>query len=187
MRQLARRAHIVTARVLDPVYRLCIVLAALALVGLGVCIVLQITARFVDVPVLWASDVAGYALVATTFLAMAPALRHGVHIRVNFVLNATPPRARSLLDLWSYAIGFGFAAYGAWWAIVQVIESWRFGDLSTGLVAFPLWIPQTFMAVGFVTFAGAMLEGLLARLAGTAPVYDERPAEDDAAFGNAAQ
>jgi TRAP-type C4-dicarboxylate transport system permease small subunit len=180
MRQFVARAHALTARVLDIVDRLCVLTATLAVLGLAICILLQITARFVEVPVLWASDVAGYALVAATFMAMGPTLRRGVHIRVSLVLNATGERVRGVLDVWSYAVGFAFALYAAWWSAVQVHESWRFGDLSTGLVPFPLWVPQSFMALGFIAFTCAMLEGLLARLAG-APVADRPAAAPEAA------
>ena len=158
--------HGVTARLLDPVYRISTFLAVFSLLVLLFVVVLQIIARFASVPVVWASDIAGYSLVATTFLAMAPTLRAGIHIRVNLILQNVRPRARFVLDIWSFSVGLAFACYGAWWCIIQVVESLRFGDLSTGLVAFPLWIPQSFMAIGFTTFALSMLEGFLGVLAG---------------------
>lgn len=142
MRQLVARVHAPTARVLDIVDRLRVLTATFA--------------------VLRAGDVAGYALLAATFMAMGPTSRRGV------------------LDVWSSAVGFAFALYAAWWSAVQVHEAWRFGDLSPGLLPFPLWVPPSFMALRFIAFTGAMLEGLLARLAG-APAADRPAAAPDAA------
>lgn len=169
MQTVFARAHLLMAALMGPVHRISLILAALCLLVLAGVVILQILGRFIAVPVVWANDIAGYALVATTFVAMAPTLRNAVHIRVTLVLQHVPASLRHILEVWSFAVGLAFASYGAWWCTVQVIESYQFGDLSTGLVPFPLWVPQIFMAVGFTTFALGMLEGLLAVLAGHEP------------------
>ena len=173
MQAFFARAHTITQRVIDPLSRLALLLSAMCLVLMTVIVFAQITLRYLGIGFVWGSNVAGYALVAATFLAMAPTLRRDLHVRVGLVLTRVPERVRFALEVWSYVVGLFFTIYAARWCIIQVIQSYQFGDVSIGIVAFPLWIPQTFMAIGFCLFALAMLEGLLAVLSSKPPTQDE--------------
>ena len=169
MQAVFARAHAVTQLVLAPLSRLSLIFSAVCLVFLAVIVLLQVTSRYVGLSIVWGSDIAGYTLVATTFLAMAPTLRHDLHIRVTLVLGRVRNPVRKVLEVWSYTVGLAFTIYAAYWSIIQVMESRQFGDVSIGIIAFPLWIPQMFLGVGFVLFALTMLEGLFAVLAGKPP------------------
>jgi TRAP-type C4-dicarboxylate transport system permease small subunit len=46
----------------------------------------------------------------------------------------------------------GVAALLAWYSIRLVVQSYAFNDISTGLDATPLWIPQLGMAIGTTIF-----------------------------------
>ena len=61
--------------------------------------------------------------------------------------------------------------------LAYVRESWVFGDVSQGLLAVPLWIPQLSMAVGMVLLAVALVERLLRRLTGRPVPEDDRDAQ----------
>ena len=50
------------------------------------------------------------------------------------------------------------SGYFAYFAIRLVIDSWRFDDLSPGLVPIPIWIPQTSLALGLVILTIALLD-----------------------------
>jgi len=166
MHAVLDRGHRAVSSIVEPLCRLSLWISATCLIFLAALVFFQVISRFMGWGIVWASDLAGYTLVATTFLAMAPTLRRAVHVRVSLLIENIPARGRLFLELWSYAVGFAFAVYATRWSTIQVIESYRFGDVSIGIVAFKLWIPQISIAVGFAIFALTLLEGLLALLAG---------------------
>jgi TRAP-type C4-dicarboxylate transport system permease small subunit len=64
-------------------------------------------------------------------------------------------------------VGALFAGF----AINMVLDSYAFGDVSTGMMAIPLWVPQLSMAVGAVLLEIAALEELVRVLRGEEPHY----------------
>lgn len=166
MKPVFDRVHRALALVVDPLCKISLVISAICMIVLALLVFFQVMTRYLNIGVVWASDLAGYALVATTFLAMAPTLRNAIHVRVSVLIVNIPGRGRIALELWCYAVGLALAIYATRWATVQVIESYRFGDVSIGIVAFKLWVPQIPIAVGFAIFALTLLEGILAILAG---------------------
>jgi len=54
----------------------------------------------------------------------------------------------------------------AWYSIRLVMQSHEFVDISTGLDATPLWIPQLGMAIGTSLFTLAFLMDLILLLSG---------------------
>jgi TRAP-type C4-dicarboxylate transport system permease small subunit len=147
-------------RALDALYTGCGVLAALFLIGLLVIIVLQMLARWTGTTFPGATAYAGYCMAAASFLAFASALNRGAHIRVGLLLTALG-RHRRWLELWCFAIGTAAAWFLARFLIKTVQWSWKLGDVSQGQDATPLWIPQSFVALGAVVFAIALTDHLL--------------------------
>ena len=112
------------------------------------------------------AEFAAYLLAAASFLALASALNRGVHVRVSLVLNNVPAPVRRVLESAAALIGLVAAAYYTYWTAVMTYESWRYNDLSYGLVSIPMWIPQTPMVVGlallsvaFTDYAAASVRG----------------------------
>ncbi len=50
-------------------------------------------------------------------------------------------------------------------------DSWRFGDLSPGLLAVPIWIPQSVMLAGLTILTIAFVDELALILKGRVPGY----------------
>jgi TRAP-type C4-dicarboxylate transport system permease small subunit len=146
--------------VLDALYFVAGALAALSLLGVFGLIVAQMIARWAGVSLRGSTDYAGYLMAASSFLAFAAALNRGSHIRVT-MLHEIIPRMRRPLEIWALAIGTAISGYIAWYACRAVYWSWKLGDLSQGLDATPLWIPQTAMAVGAILFAVAFLDNFV--------------------------
>jgi len=94
------------------------------------------------------ADFAGFFLAAASFLGLAYTLRKGAHIRVNLVVQLLPSRPRLWLEVLTLLGGGVISAYGTWYTTVLTSQSWRFGDMSPGIVAIPLWVPQVFMVTG---------------------------------------
>ena len=86
-------------RGLDSFYAVCGFLAGTALVGIALCVLLQIVARLAGFVVTWTAEFAGYAMAASSFLALASTLRSGGHIRVDLLLIRLPRRARHAAEL----------------------------------------------------------------------------------------
>lgn len=158
-------------RLLDALYAATAALAALALVSIALVIVAQMAGRWLGTQVRSADEFAGYALVAASFLAFAPTYRAGEHIRVGLVierLSGAPRRGLEGLVLVAAIVAVGWAT---WWAGRFVYDSWRFHELSQGLVPVPLWIPQAPMAFGLFVFLVALVEDLVALVRGGTPSH----------------
>jgi TRAP-type C4-dicarboxylate transport system permease small subunit len=163
-------------RLLDRLYTFTGILAALCLVGILTIVLLQVGANLLNfitdaalgdpigASVPSYAEFAGFLLVGASFLSLPFALRHGAHIRVNLILQRLPAKGQRLANIWAFAIGAAMAAFSAYYCWELVFESREFGDLSTGMVAIPIWIPQAPMAIGLSVFAIAMLDGLCTSL-----------------------
>ena len=58
-----------------------------------------------------------------------------------------------------------------WKTVGLVHDSWRFGDLSPGLLAIPFWIPQSVMLAGCVILTIAFLDETVLVLRGQKPGF----------------
>lgn len=169
-------------KALDALYRIAGAIAALAI--LAICLVvsaqvsLNILARIggpsLSFTIPSYADFAGYALATATFMAMAYTLRSGTHIRVNLVITRLPERTTWALELAALAVAAAMTGYATWFAGSLLLESLHYGDMSTGIIAIPLWIPQTPMVLGLGLLTVALLHTLAESLAaGRAIIADQ--------------
>lgn len=148
-------------RILDFIYGLSGLCAALCLIGILGLIVLQMLARWTGEVFPGAPNYAGYAMAAASFFAFANALGRGAHIRVSILLNAVPAKIKCILELWCFGIGAIIAAYFTYYAYEFVYFSWRFNEVSQGQDAIHLWIPQSVMVIGGALLTACLLDNLL--------------------------
>ena len=142
-------------------------LAGLFMVGTLLAVLASIFGRLIPAIDLPGADAyAGYCMATAAFLALAPTLRRGEHIRVTLLLNHLPPAAHRWLDVFCHLVALIMSGALAWFSIRLVMQSREFFDISTGLDATPLWIPQLGMAVGTSLFALAFAMDLVLLLAG---------------------
>lgn len=146
-------------RILDFLYKLGGVIAAVFLVAILLIIVLQMLARWTGQVFPGATDYAGYCMAGASFFAFAYALNHGAHIRVSLFLNALG-RHRRWGEIWCFAIGAVTATYLARYAVKGTYWSWKLKELSQGLDATPMWIPQLAMSAGTILLAIAFWDHL---------------------------
>jgi TRAP-type C4-dicarboxylate transport system permease small subunit len=95
-----------------------------------------------------ADEMAGYLLVAMTFLGLAPSLRDGAFIRIDTYRDRLRGGARRLLDVVLVAVALAYAATVDCYLWGLLAESWRLGTTSIQVSRTPLWIPQAVMAIG---------------------------------------
>ena len=160
-------------KILEFMYTAAAVLAGLCLIVILLLIVIQMLARWgLTAPVFYPlteafpgiPDYAGYAMATASFLAFASALNKGSHIRVSLLLNAMPPKARLVMEIWCFAIGAAVAWYVSYYIYRMLGFAIKFNDVSQGQDATPLWIPQTPMLVGAVILAIALTDNLITLL-----------------------
>ncbi len=147
-------------KILDGLYTTAGLLAALSLIAILCIVTAQMVARWMGGLINGGAAYAGYAMAATSFLALAYTFNHNAHIRVSLFVNRAGQFRRGV-EIWCYTIGALTALFLAWYAIDAVRISLRFNDISQGQDATPLWIPQSFMAVGAVIFAIAVVDHLV--------------------------
>lgn len=148
-------------RILDGLYLLSGILAALCLIAILTLIVAQMIARWTGEIFPGAPNYAGYAMAAASFLAFASALNRGAHIRVSILLNAVPPGPKRLLEIWCFALGAAIAAYFTYYAYWFVYWSWKFREVSQGQDAMLMWIPQSVMVIGGGMLTLCLIDNLL--------------------------
>jgi TRAP-type C4-dicarboxylate transport system permease small subunit len=117
------------------------------------------------------SEFATYAFAAASFLGLGYTYRSHGHVRVTLLSLRLPVRGQVWLQLWCLGCGAAMAAYFTFFAIDQVVSSFRFGDVSSGLIAVPLWMPQSAMAAGLAILAIALIDDLLVALLKLAPSF----------------
>lgn len=160
-------------RTLDALYFGAAVLAALLLAGIGALILAQIVGRFFGVLVPSANEIAGFFLAASTFLGLAYSFRRGTHIRVSLLVSRLPVGARRAANAAVTAVAAALSGYFTWFTFRLAAESWRYNDLSDGLIGVPLWIPQGAMCLGLAMITIAALDELVTILRGGTPGFED--------------
>ena len=117
------------------------------------------------------ADFTGFFLAAASFLAMAHTLREGGHIRVTLLITQFGPKLQRAFEVWCLLLAAATAAYFTWYTFSLVRESFTYHDLSAGMVAVPLWIPQAAMLLGLAVLTVALGDELVRVLRGKPPVY----------------
>ncbi len=118
------------------------------------------------------SDFTGFFLAAASFLALAYTLREGGHIRVSLVIQNLAPRARHAIEIWCVSVALAASSYFAWYMALLVGESYAYNDLSPGIIAVPIWIPQSAVLAGLLVLSIALLDELVMLFSRRKPSYD---------------
>jgi len=153
-------------RILDLLYDAAAWLAALAMIGVLVWVLLSIVSRQLGFNVPGTDAYAGYSMAAAGFLALAHTLKKNEHIRVTLLLGRLKGRAGRALEIWALSVAVLLAALFAYYSVRLAWQSHTLNDISTGNDATPLWIPQIAMAVGTVVLLVAFVDEWLLEVRG---------------------
>ena len=119
------------------------------------------------------ADFTGFFLAAASFLALAHTLKQGSHIRVTLLISNLPAKVGRALEFWSISVAAAISCYFTWYTGALVRDSYMFHDLSPGMIAVPLWIPQSAMLAGLIILSLALVDQLIGLLLGNRPDYLE--------------
>ncbi len=153
-------------RFLDGLYDGAAWLAALAMIGVLVMILLSIVSRKMGFHVAGTDAYAGYSMAAAGFLALAHTLKRNEHIRVTLLLSHLKGKARQALEMWALTAAVLLAGLFAFYSVRLVWVSRALNDISTGNDATPLWLPQLAMAAGTVVLLVALIDEWVLQLRG---------------------
>jgi len=117
------------------------------------------------------SDFTGFFLAAASFFALAYAFREGAHIRVTLVIQNTTGWLRKAIEIFCVSLALAVAAYFCWFTALLTYESYSYNDLSSGIIAVPIWIPQFSMVLGLAVLSIALIDDLVTLLRGKDPSY----------------
>lgn len=170
---------------LDHLYQTSGILGAGFLAAICLIVMLQVGANMIDslfravtgeplgllVPSY--SEFTGFFLVAASFLALAYSLRAGSHIRVSLIIRNLGGKPRQFVELWCAGSGAIFSAFFAWHTVLMVIDSYKFDDISYGMISVPIWIPQSGMALGLIILTIALVDEVVTVLKGETPAYEQ--------------
>lgn len=152
---------------LNLLYRTAGALAACGMVGVLLMVLLGIGTREFGFYVRGTDDYAGYCMAGCGFLSLAYTFKHGEHIRVSLFIERLTGKPRRVLEWSALAIGTTIAGVLAFYSVRLVANSLEFNEISQGVDATALWIPQLGMAVGtvvlFIAFADDFLLTSLGR------------------------
>lgn len=176
-------ARSTSRRLLDAVYALSAGLAALSVFLIFVLMICASLGRMFNWRVGGVNDIVAWLCAAAAFFAMASAFRNGDFVRVTLLLDRAQGRLRRALEVCSLLVASLAIGYLLRWAAAYTWESYQFNDMAGGMVALPLWIPQSTFVAGSALLLLAVLDELCTAWRGQAPAYEralqERHARGD--------
>ena len=168
---------------LNGLYRISGWLAACFIGAIGLLVVVQVGCNLIDrfsalitgtaigLTIPSYADFTGFFLAAGSFLALAHTFREGGHIRVTLLLSHLPPAFARIIEFWCVGVAAAISCYFTWYTALLVWESFEFNDLSPGMIAIPLWIPQLGMLFGLVILSIALIDEIVCLVKGNDPSY----------------
>ncbi|MFA9286161.1 TRAP transporter small permease [Comamonas sediminis] len=153
-------------KLLNGLYEASAWLAGLSMIGILVMVLLTVISRLFGFSAPGTDSYAGYAMAGAGFMALASTLKKGEHIRVTLLLGALKGSALKTMEVIALVIATVLSGFLAFYASRLVWQSWEIDDISVGIDATPLWIPQIFMALGTLVFFIAFCDELVLELMG---------------------
>jgi TRAP-type C4-dicarboxylate transport system permease small subunit len=87
------------------------------------------------------------------------------------VISHLPGAIARALEFWCILVAAAISIYFSWYTIILVRESYAYHDLSPGMIAVPLWIPQTAMLIGLLILSIALIDEFIGLVCGRLPSY----------------
>ena len=156
---------------LERLYTASGMLAGVFLVLIALLSLAQICGRLLGFAAYSFDDFAGFCMAASSFLGLAHTYRRNEHIRVALVVDRFSGGKRQVLETLCLSASAFLIGFFAWYATDMAWTSYAINDVSQGLVAVPLWLPQSGMALGLAIMSIALLDDLVTVLARGTPSY----------------
>lgn len=160
-------------RFLDGLYLLAGYLAGAFMVAIFVLMMALSIGREVSLNIPAGDDLVSWCMASMAFLGLAHTFKHGEMIRVGLLIDRLTGRTRWYVEIFALVMGCAFIGFFAWHAVVMNWQSWRFNDMSQGVLVVPMWIPQLGYSGGLVVLLIAFVDELIHVLRGNEPRYEK--------------
>ena len=152
-------------------------LAGLFLIAILVLMLGLSAGRVVGINITSGDDFTAWCMAACAFLGLAHTFKVGDMIRVRLLIDRISGVPRRIIEIVVLTTGTAFVIFFAYQACILVRDSWRFMDMSQGVIAVPLWVPQLGYAGGLIILAIAFLDEFIHVLTGHEPRYEKAKPE----------
>jgi TRAP-type C4-dicarboxylate transport system permease small subunit len=159
-------------RFLDRLYDAAGAAAAVCLASIAAVMLAQAAMRELGYLFRGADDIVAWLCAACAFLALGHTFRRGELVRIGLVADRLPPRVRRPVALAALAVSLAFVGYMLYAVARFVYESWKFNEVAQGLIAIPIWIPQTSFVAGALILFVAMVDEFVVLARGGQPAYE---------------
>ena len=141
-------------------------LSVLLLITMCFVMTFEVVMRYaINRPTIWSTEITGYLVLALAFLGAAYVLRMGGHVRVEALTRLLPKKGQQIMNIISSIIAFIYISVLAWQIWRLTLNSYLMDTTSTSFLGTPLYIPQSFMAIGgfllFVKVIGVIYENIV--------------------------
>ncbi len=134
-------------KTLAPIYRWSGYAAGFFIAAIFAVTMVQIIGRMVGFNPPGFTNYAAYFMASSVFFGLAHTLDAGSHVRIELFLSLAG-RARRLVEVGGFLASSMICGWITYYAWSLVYWSVQLGDISEGMDATPLWIPQASMALG---------------------------------------
>ena len=165
----------VLRRTLDALYLWAGYLAGVFLVVIFVLMLAMSAGREFGLNIPSGDDFAAFSMAAMAFLGLAHTFKSGEMIRVGLLVDRFKGRTRWWFEVFALLIGIAFVGYFAWYAVRLTMDSYKLNDMSQGVIAIPLWVPQIAFCGGLILLTVAFFDELVHVLSGHKPRYEKDP------------
>ena len=160
-------------RLLGVVTKTAALLAGLCILATAFMVTYEIIMRGIfHSPTSWVMEISTYFIIAAGFLGMAYTLRRHGHIHVDILTSRLPASMQRVFEVVTTLVEIPLLYVCMTESMDYVTMSYEMNKLSPSILKVPLFIPQTFMVIGFALLFLELIRQLFADLLR----YDERRA-----------
>jgi len=153
-------------RILDRTYLGMGYLCGTMFLLLALFITYQVIARKYGIVMAPGMDLmSGFTMAMASTWAFSYALRTGSHVRIDVLLPFMSTRVRWWADQAALASIVFFIGITSWKTWIMVMKSHEIGAVTNTYPLVPLWIPQTFVAIGFSMLAFTAVHMMIDKIA----------------------
>jgi TRAP-type C4-dicarboxylate transport system permease small subunit len=132
-------------------------LSEIGIVAITIVVLFGVFMRYaLNMPLHWSNDISGYLFVFTCFIGGQQLTKNRTQIRADYFVMNIKGQALRVLNIFinSVSLFWGLLISNESWKLV--FHAYRFEELSSTLMRFPMFITYSFLAVG-VTFISLQL------------------------------
>ena len=125
------------------------IVAAICLLCTALMITYEAFMRyFFNAPTVWVKELSVYFCIAIGFLCAAYALKLNEHFSVTLIVEKLRSDHRRILEIVTTVMGIFYSLVFVYKGAAMALFSYQIGDISSGLMEVPLWIPGLLVPIG---------------------------------------